>query len=365
MSDIETAIATAVKQQLPLTPDEVTVEWLSDVLGQKVKSTEFTQKTLLATASKLHITITYDDPVAARVAGKPTYICIKGGFNPEMIKQYGHTGLIAIYKREAEFFSKVAPTISRMNLVRCYWAGSDSNQGIVILDDLASPEMGMSFGEPTAAWPVSRVLAGVEQLASLHASAWGASYDQYPWLVNQYDQTFITLCGMWKDMMLAEGRPPHPADWNEQRITAVFKKLFDTRNNNTSLPHCLLHGDPHVGNTYIDKNGAPGFLDWQLIHIGSPFHDVAYFVVGAMTVSDRKAHEMDILKHYLVSLEKLGGPVLGFEEARVEYRKYILAGIGWMLTPYGMQPKERVLAMSERYLSAIVDHQAVELIESL
>lgn len=164
--------------------------------------------------------------------------------------------------------------------------------------------------------------------------------------------------------MLAEGRPPHPSDWSEQRIVAAFKKVFDARNTDSSLPHCLVHGDPHCGNTFLD-HGAPRFLDWQLIHLGSPFHDIAYFVVGAMTVDDRRECEMVVLKHYLACLQKAGGPSIPFDVALNEYRKYMLSGIGWMLTPYSMQPQERVLTMGVRYSAAIVDHNVLQLVESM
>ncbi|UKZ78256.1 hypothetical protein TrVFT333_005992 [Trichoderma virens FT-333] len=66
------------EQKLPLAPEEISSEWLSSVLGQKVKSFIFTDQILLATASKLFVTITYDDEAAASVAAKPTYICLKG-----------------------------------------------------------------------------------------------------------------------------------------------------------------------------------------------------------------------------------------------------------------------------------------------
>lgn len=174
----------------------------------------------------------------------------------------------------------------------------------------------------------------------------------------------MVLCSMWDQHMLAKRRPAHPADWSKERITAAFQKVFDLRNTDSSLPHCLVHGDAHCGNTFLDK-GSPRFLDWQLVHLGPPFHDMAYFVIGAMTVEDRREHEMVVLKHYLASLEKLGGPRIPFDVALVEYCKYTLAGIGWILTPYSMRPQQRVFAMGERYSSAIVDHMAVELVESL
>ncbi|KAH0527411.1 hypothetical protein TsFJ059_002415 [Trichoderma semiorbis] len=349
------------EQKLPLAPEEISSDWLSSVLGQKVKSFVFTNQILLATASKLFVTITYDDAAAASAAGKPTTICLKGGFNQAVVAQYPDI-MIRIYTREVGFFTWVAPRLSHVDMLKCWWSGSNSEQGIVILDDLN--QQGGTFGEPTETWTVDQVKAGVEQLAGLHAGTWGDKSSDLPgWLTDpeHYDSTILSLCSWWQGLVVGESRPHFPSNWNEERITAAMKKHLKSRDPKFT---CLLHGDPHAGNTYF-INGQPRFLDWQLIHVGSAFHDVAYFAVGALTVKDRKEHEMSILQHYLDSLAKFGGPTFVLDDVLVEYRKSLLSGIGWMLTPYKLQTKERVHAMSERYGSAIVDHKAIELVESL
>ncbi|KIH87517.1 hypothetical protein SPBR_05108 [Sporothrix brasiliensis 5110] len=37
------------------------------------------------------------------------------------------------------------------------------------------------------------------------------------------------------------------------------------------------------------------FLDWQVAHIGTAFHDLAYFVVSMLTVDERRTHGMVVL----------------------------------------------------------------------
>lgn len=152
----------------------------------------------------------YEDEAAALSTGLPAQLCLKGGFNQALIALYASTRLVDIYKREADFFACVAPTITRMDLPKCHGTATNAAQGIVALDDLQ--HLGMIFGEPTQAWPVSRVRAGVAQLAVLHASTWDA---RYSWLTNQYDTTTLALCGMWEPIMEAEGRPLKPEGWSE------------------------------------------------------------------------------------------------------------------------------------------------------
>ncbi len=63
-------------------------------------------------------------------------------------------------------------------------------------------------------------------------------------------------------------------------------------------PTTLIHGDPHIGNVFFDGD-VVGFLDWGIISWFSPMRDVSYFIAMALSVEDRRAHEADLLKHYL------------------------------------------------------------------
>ncbi|OTA55216.1 hypothetical protein K449DRAFT_388225 [Hypoxylon sp. EC38] len=268
-----------------------------------------------------------------------------------------------MYKHEADFFARVAPTLTHIDLPRAYWAGSNSKQGLVIMDDLEV--LGAEFGDPVKAWPVERTMAGVEQLAGLHAGTWGIQVSDHPWASSDFlDHLIFALCNRWDDLVHAPHRPPIPEVLNdEKRIRAALAKHYGSRNPKF---RCLTHGDTHIGNTYLMK-GEPRFLDWQSIQVASAFHDVAYFITGSLTVEDRRAHEMRILQHYLDALARFGGPSFSNkdEDVLVEYRKSMIAGYGWILAPYELQSEARVRAMCERHCAAMVDHKTVQLIESL
>ncbi|KAF4435945.1 putative aminoglycoside phosphotransferase protein [Fusarium austroafricanum] len=348
---------------LPALPEQVTAVWLGLVLGHKIESIELTRSILNATASKLFFTIKYQDDNSDE--DRPTNVCLKGGFNPAMLanEQYRDL-LIAAYTNEARFFSRVAPTLSHISLPKVWWAGNSDEQGILVMDDLQ--HAGFTFGNPQDDWSVEQTKAGVEQLAALHASSWGVSQADCPWITPTYEGIIIGLTLMWDDQILGADRPPCPdiIKGSRERTVAAIKKHFATKNPKF---RSLIHGDPHSGNTFIDKTGKPSFLDWQTFEIGSPFHDLAYFVVGALSVKDRRAHEVAVIDHYFQALARFGGPALSTKDEEVmrEYSKSTMSGIGWILTPYDLQVKERVVPMCERYNAAIVDHKAIELIESL
>ncbi|KAI1465581.1 kinase-like domain-containing protein [Daldinia caldariorum] len=341
--------------QLPTVPEEVTASWLTEVLKIKVKSAEL-KKVLPGTATKLYISIQYEDDKAVLQSAD---ICVKGGFNPAFIEQV--PWVVMIFQREVEFFNRVAPSLGHIGLPKVWWAGYNSRQGIVMMDDLSQK---CEFGRPTEAWTVARALSGVEQLAALHASTWGVKPEDYPWLTSDYDQAILVLMQTFDEVVNGPDRPVvHGYLKDQKRVTEALKKHYALRNPKF---RCLLHGDPHTGNTYLE-NGAPRFLDWQMIHIGSAFHDVAYFIGGALSIEDRRTHEYEILDHYLATLEKLGGPKFSRKEEDVlqEYRKSFLAGIGWIMCPYEMQLKDCVDAMARRYSAALDDHKTLELVESL
>ena len=340
---------------LPAVPEDITAPWMSRVLGQKLKTVEL-NNIVPGTATKVFVTVTYE----GEDASLPTNFCVKGGFEPEFIKSMPF--VLMIYRREVDFYNNVAPLLEHMELPKKWWADHNASQGIILMEDLKAA--GHSFGNPSTPWSIPTVLAGVEQLAALHSKTWGVENTDYPWLTSDYDLALLHLMQTYEQVVRSPGRPIIPEYMKDQgRVTAVLKKHYGSRNPKFQ---CLLHGDAHVSNTYL-VNGAPRFLDWQMIHIGSAFHDVAYFIGGALDVETRRARELDILDHYLRFLEKLGGPSLSVkdQDVMIEYRKSFLAGIGPIMCPYEMQPKEWVSPMAERYAAALDDHKVLELVESL
>lgn len=68
---------TITTSKLPSLPEEITTEWLASVLQLPIKSSEHTNAILDQTASKVYITLTYEDGPAGE--DRPHYICVKGG----------------------------------------------------------------------------------------------------------------------------------------------------------------------------------------------------------------------------------------------------------------------------------------------
>ena len=351
MNDSSASINTAVRH--PRVPEEITAPWLFGVLNLKVRSVVIT-KSLHTTASKIFCTVMYEDDGAAD-GPRPKHICIKGGFCPEQLAVYPL--LPKLYEREIDFFSKIAPTL-HMDLPRIWYA----DHGILIMDDLT--HAGCVFADPLDSWPVERVKAGVEQLAAMHAGTWNIRQENYPYITPDYEQLFLGLMPNYIERINAEDGPLIPGYLRDhKRVTAAVQKYCRTRNPRF---RCLVHGDPHIGNTYLTRDGQVRFVDFQVVYISSALHDLAYFVGGALSIEDRRAHEGEVIDHYLHSLAYHGGPRLPRdEEVMAEYAHSFMSGLGWATVPYWMQSMETVHAMTKRYMAAIQDHKTIELLEAL
>ncbi|KAL4731734.1 hypothetical protein ACLX1H_000716 [Fusarium chlamydosporum] len=341
------------RDHLPALPAELTPGWFSSKLGYKIKSVENTRN-IWGTASKLFYTITYEDVSSE---DSPKNICVKGVFDPKMIEAQPWT--VSLAQREAEFFSKVAPTINHMIFPKGWWSGTSEKQGIAIMNDLVSE--GCTFPAEVAAYSVDKVKNGVEQLAGLHAQYWGQSQEDHPWIWNNYDPAMTFMCRSWNEVVRRPGRPQLPEYLMDgTRCNEALDRYYAERNPRFRT---LLHGDTHIGNIYFTADDRIGFLDWSAFHYGSCFHDVVYHMTAMLSVEDRRAHEMDILDHYLETLHRLGGPKFDRHndpEVMIEYRRSFMTNVIWLICPDGLQSKERVAALCERTVATYDDHKVID-----
>ncbi|KAF5591049.1 aminoglycoside phosphotransferase [Fusarium pseudoanthophilum] len=317
-------------EPLPLTVDQLTKQWFTQILKKSVKDVEVIE-IIQGTASKVLIKLTYQNGTDCSA----TNVCVKGGFNPDVRESLPF--LYAIYRLEAEFYCYLAPKL-KIPLPPVLYAGTDTvnGQGIVVMADLKA--QGYTFGNPLEAWTVERARMSVEQLATLHASTWGETGEA----MSIKDAILGLLApDEWDKRFAPDAKPPVPEIQNEG----------------------IVHGDAHIGNTFMSPAGEPGFLDWQVTQSASAMHDVAYFIGGALSIQDRRAHEKDLLQSYLDALKLAGGPELEIRDVWEEYRRQTFHGFAWALAGPLMQSREIVDAMVKRHCAAIVDHKSIELLE--
>lgn len=141
-------------------------------------------------------------------------------------------------------------------------------------------------------------------------------------------------------------------------VAEMWDPLWQVQQRHAVAPTTLLHGDPHVGNTYLLPGGRGGLLDWQLVVRGSWAHDVTYILVTALETDVRRVHERDLLAEYLDRLGSAGvEAVPTLAEAVDEYRAAALWGlvIGWLICPPANYGVEITTANLARLVAAVDD----------
>ena len=344
---------------LPRTVEGLTPQWLTQVLQNRCPGIRVTglnvEKIIWGTATKVL--------VEARYAGTdqdfdiPTKLCIKGELD-ERLRQVLNISMTGT-QMEAAFYRDMGPKLG-VPLARHWYAGYEPGMGILILDNMAAANF--TFGAPSEPWSPELVSKALEILAILHGTTWGKRFPDVSWLqigspAHRGYTEFLMSAQHWQERAAdpdAYRLLPYLAD--RERSLAAWHALWRY---DATHSQCLVHGDAHLGNTCIDPAGQPFFIDWGAPCISNWAIDVAYFVTGALTVEDRRAHEGDLLQHYLERLAVHGGPTLEREEAWADYRRHLIQGMNWGVLPPTMQAREYVAAMGERYGVAMLDHDTL------
>jgi hypothetical protein len=112
-------------------------------------------------------------------------------------------------------------------------------------------------------------------------------------------------------------------DWlyvTPELLVQAFDELAE-QERTQKAPRCLVHGDSHQGNSFLrsssDGNGERVWHDWQLVRKGTPWRDITYFMLGALTIEERRAAAFDLVKHYREALTAHGLAIANNEEIRI------------------------------------------------
>ncbi|MGO4443504.1 phosphotransferase family protein [Mycobacterium sp. 2YAF39] len=94
--------------------------------------------------------------------------------------------------------------------------------------------------------------------------------------------------------------------------TATFEWAFHwlAANRPSPSPHVLVHGDFRMGNLIVDENGLAAVLDWELVHTGEVYEDLAWFCIRAWRFGaseDLGAGGLGSVESFLVAYEAAAG----------------------------------------------------------
>lgn len=356
---------------VPISGETLTPEWLTAVLCRDVPGAEVTALEVAGgstgTSTRTALRVAYND--AGQAAALPTALFAKttAAFSQRILLGGGK-----MIDGETRFFRDFRPQVE-MEAPIGYWGAADpgSWRSIALMEDIAETR-GATFVEPTARIDRDRMEDLVRNLATLHRTFW-----RHP-AVGELKSTVEALqaylaaidmrtrCEV--GLRRAEAVIPEPLRGQADRLWAGVERAIGLATD--VLPPTLLHGDPHIGQTYVTAEGRMGYVDWQVVMRGGWAHDFAYTVNSGCDPEDRRAWDRELLAAYLDELGSVGGEAPDFDAAWTAYRQQSLfAYAAWAFTigraayQPKMQTEETCLTLLERITTAIDDHDSLTALE--
>jgi hypothetical protein len=228
---------------------------------------------------------------------------------------------------------------------------------LVVMEDVTG--RGADPRDATRPYTIAQARNGVLGLAAMHARFWGLTPRTEPtlaWAQTWGDSTEFTevlRAGAARGLDRMDGlMPPELAGLSSDDLVDEFGRYLGVLGRD---PLTFLHGDAHIGNTYVLPDDSVGFLDWQVARRGNWSQDVGYFLQGALVPADRRKAERDIVEAYRSALDR----GLDADEAWTWYRASPAWGLAmWLATlgsDGGSQPAEVGRALVHRHAVAAVE----------
>jgi hypothetical protein len=252
--------------------------------------------------------------------------------------------LAPFYENEVNFYNRLRPELE-MEAPVALGGDYDGETGQfgLLLEDLT--RRNAHFPNVTEVISLAQVQSLIDQLAILHARYW-----ESPRFAADMSWVQSHVKGEVSHLQNEAATPLIQYEIDSENFKREMVQRLRTtgaqmradmmavQKYHSTLPQTLLHGDTHLGNTYLLPGDKGGFLDWQLMVRGYCMHDVNYLITTALSIEQRRNHEQELLRRYLEKLAELGvNNPPSFDVAWKEYRRTLVWGVyyGWLTTPVG------------------------------
>ena len=354
------------------TVDAITREWLTDVLSGDATGAEVADFEISLVSAGTHarhrLKVTYNQTGVE--ANLPTALFTKTLPTVENRMMVGITGHA---RTEGGFYTQLRPELD-LEIPLCYHSTVDRNScaAVHILEDLVATK-GATFTNYETY--VTREMA--EDMVDLLAGLHGHFYDDprfesdFKW-VARFTRWFMGGVTKLHVDDSTERALTQAADIIPDRLLArrdeIWPATMAALKVHEEQPETFLHSDVHIGNWYQTNTGRMGLCDWQCAGRGHWSRDLSYAISGALTVEDRRAWEVELVRRYLARFEEVSGKSFDFDEAWIFYRQQMFhALLNWTPTlcpseflPATMQTEEMSLSMIERMTAAIDDLDSLD-----
>lgn len=318
--------------------------------------------------------VTRDDGTNRRARFRLSY---RHGSGPEYVFCKAHTPRHRIvHLRNGNLFNEARLFAAEVPLPvdhpRVYSAITDRLRldFLLVMEDLT--QRGADPRDATRPMTVEQVADGLRGLARLHSRYWGLTNTSQPalkwlktWRPSRGWQVGLRRCVPLALERHREDLPKQITGYTGDEIVDYWARFVSGLRRG---PATLLHGDAHIGNTYILPGNSVGFLDWQVARRGNWSQDMGYFLVGALSEADRGDHEGELLREYHDALQLPVAQRPSLDEITLRYRASHAYGLAiWLSTlgSVGYQSVDISLALAQRFAAAFIDHDTLSALESL
>jgi hypothetical protein len=228
---------------------------------------------------------------------------------------------------------------------------------VMVMEDVVA--RGAHPRDATRPFSINQAANGLRGLARLHSQFWGERGARDPAL------DWLSPYNLWPGLgpaipialdRLGDTVPPDVHELGRQIVDDHWVRFIGTL---STSPQTLVHGDAHIGNTYVLPNDDVGFLDWQVVRRSNWSIDVGYFLQGALTQEDRRANERALVEVYRSSLDLPAADAPTAEEAWLRYRASAAHGLAtWLATAAddgGWQRPDVSATLAQRFAAAFVE----------
>jgi hypothetical protein len=302
-------------------PEEITADWLADVLGGDVGSIR--QESIGDGLVGMNVRVTLTDAAPEL----PDSVVIK---LPSLDLTSRATGIaLRIYEREVKFYSSVANTVD-IRVPHCHHATWNEASGdfVIVLEDMAPAHQ----GDQITGCSVDSAALAVVALAHLHGPRWNdPSLGDLEWLDRRSgSDDGAQLGALWQMFFAGFAETYRGYLTTEQfELAEQFGPVIPAWVDGRDGPETITHGDYRLDNMLfgVDAGGPPiTVVDWQTPGHGSPATDLSYFCGAGLLPNDRGESERRLVDMYAAALTEYGVQV---DEAWLwkHYRREAFAGV--------------------------------------
>jgi len=339
--------------RIPASIDAISAAWLSQAVSTRYPNSITQSVEILdahsGTTGRVRLRAAWNDESEA-----PKSLFGKLAPTDPLSRQF--VAMTDMGRREARFYAELAAEVP-VRLPRPIWSGwsgDDEKQYFMLFEDLSQANCRFPTAQDDNASDSAEGM--IDTLAKLHGHYWQSERfsNDLSWIEAPMRSEFGPLL---VEQAIEKFSDRMPQEFHELATlyldhTEALCDLLD------SGPETLIHGDSHVGNTFLDRDEV-GLLDWACVCRAPGIRDVSYFLCNSVSTEFRRQREMKLLARYLTKLEESGGVATTFEEARRQYRR--LATCSWIAATVTaaagsrMQSIEVGLRAMTRATQAIID----------